>query len=395
MRKEASNKAAARNVIGNVQERRRDRMSRFNPLFRDRIAALTCCSLEAEDVTESFPALLVALVSNYNTHSARKACFNIILSGGSIKTAAKALDLPLWLKRIPPEAFQEPISRPVSAPLLTAKISNFIPPKTNKACDWFSEVNSASDSGDEAFALWVARHCTSVAQSRRQLLFMSMASWAWHTDRPETIGHAILEKPWSAKMGLRRATEELTRWRRRAELACLIGQGIESPWLRPGSAEVYEFVPILTLNDFITESRAMNNCLDQYADRLGTGLIRIFSIRRNGRRIANLEVGPITSDGIPSIVQIKAASNRQASQAVWRATQTWLESQPVAQLPSRAGTVRKDGSKHQEFWGPYLDWLPQQRRIDFEKLILTRRRRVSRGHLHPIVDGAMLADTNL
>ncbi|RZW13754.1 MAG: hypothetical protein EX260_11165, partial [Desulfobulbaceae bacterium] len=103
----------------------------------------------------------------------------------------------------------------------------------------------------------------------------------------------------------------------RSHLACLLGNGIESAWLATGQHGGYDFVPLLTLDDFLDESRSMHNCLDQYADRLATGLIRIFSIRQGGIPVADIEIGPTPAKAeTPSIVQIKARNNRQAPLAV-------------------------------------------------------------------------------
>ena len=369
---------------------RAQRLKRFTPLFRERIAALTCCAPQAEDLADSFPGLLVALVSNVGTAQQRAKAFETILSGGSIKVAAELLELPIWLKKMPPEAFREPIRHLPSEAQFTAKIANFIPDKANSTGDWLEQVSFADEACDSGFALWVAKHCGSVAPSRRKLLFLYMASWAWHGNRPDTTGHSLIEKPWSPKMGLRRGTEELMRWRRRVDLACLLGNGIEEAWLEGGTFDGYDFVPLLTLDDFISESRAMHNCLDQYADRLATGLIRIFSIRQNGKSIADIEVGPTLAKATaPSIVQIKAAKNRQAPLAVWHAAQLWLGNQSLDALPRRPGAVRSAGSdcEDEPFWRSYLQWLPDARRVEFEKCILSSHRRSTRSHLpHPLVD---------
>ena len=371
------------------------RLKRFAPLFRDRIAGLTCCAPQAEDLADSFPGLLVALVSNVGTAEQRAVAFDTILSGGSIKAAAQQLALPLWLRKMPPEAFREPLRHLPGEAQFTAKITNFIPEKAHVAGDWLEQVSFADEACDSGFALWVAKHCGSVAPSRRRLVFLYMASWAWHSHQPATTGYRLIERPWSPKMGLRRATEELMRWRRRVDLACLLGDGIESAWLASGLHDGYEFVPLLTLDDFLDESSAMHNCLDQYADRLATGLIRIFSIRQGGIPIADIEIGPTPAKSeTPSIVQIKAKNNRQAPLAVWQAAHRWLESQDLASLPRRPGAVRtvKVGHTIEPFWQPYLDWLPERRRAEFEKCIVSTRRRSARSHLpHPAIEVGSVA----
>ena len=377
----------------NLAAVRARRLKRYSPLFRARIAALTCCSSQAEDLADSFPGLLVALVSNVSSVEKRSKAFDTVLEGGSVKAAAEILGLPFWLKKMPPEAFREPIRHLPSESQFTAKITNFIPDKAHTTGDWLEHVSFADEACGSSFALWVAKHCSSVAPSRRKLVFLYMASWAWHCVHADSIGHRLIDKPWSPKMGLRRATEELMRWRRRVDLACLIGDGIQSTWLKGGRSGDYEFVPLLTIDDFISESEAMNNCLDQYSDRLATGLIRVFSIRQDNKRIADIEVGPTPAQGAaPSIVQIKAAHNRQAPIGVWQAAQIWLESQARPDLPRRPGLVRQPNDQIDPFWHSYLDWLPAVRRAEFEACLLSSRRRITRRHLpHPVVDDGHLA----
>ncbi|MFY0611925.1 MAG: PcfJ domain-containing protein [Hyphomicrobiaceae bacterium] len=380
----------AAELDGNRAACRARRLNRFAPLFRDRVAALTCCAPQAEDLADSFPGLLVALVSNVGTVEQRAAAFNTILSGGSLRLAAQQLALPLWLRKMPPEAFRGPIRQLPGEDQFTAKISNFIPEKAHIAGDWLEQVSFAGEACHSGFALWVAKHCGSVAPSRRRLVFLYMASWAWHSNHPETIGYRLIDRPWSPKMGLRRAMEELMRWRRRVDLACLLGDGIESVWLSGGHHGGYDFVPLVTLDDFLHESKAMHNCLDQYADRMATGLIRIFSIRQDGTPVADIEIGPTPAkSATPSIVQIKATKNRQPPLAIWQAAHQWLDEQDLETLPRRPGAVRTTKPPHsvEPFWRPYLDWLPEGRRTEFEKCIINTRRRATRSHLpHPAVD---------
>lgn len=388
---------------------RERRLKRFAPIFRERIAALTCCAPEAEDLIDSFPALLVALVSNFATPEIRAHAFRTILDGRPLKEAATALALPLWLKKMPPEAFREPIIQlPNTAPF-ASKISNFIPQEVGSTPDWLEQVQLAEGACDSAFALWVAKHCDAVTPLRRRFLFLLLGSWAWHAQRPETVGHGLIERPWSSQMGLRRATEELGNWRRRIDLAALLDDGINRPWLETGTVDGYQFVALRTLDDFLAESRAMHNCLDQYADRLSTGLIRVFSIRRSERRIADVEIGPGPTPGArPAIVQLKGPHNKQASLDVWDATQKWLETQPLERLSRRPGPLRGDdvpcghdvtcGNEDRvhnrcgllgmaKFWRPYLDWLPAHLKVEFEHIVLDARRRpLGRNRPHQIVE---------
>jgi len=88
-------------------------------------------------------------------------------------------------------------------------------------------------------------------------------------------------------MSFKRAREELAAWRQRLRLIECLGPGIESPWLCDSSASGFDFVALRTVEDFIAESEALENCLDQYADQLHTGLILVFCHPQGARRVAS------------------------------------------------------------------------------------------------------------
>ncbi len=360
------------------KSRRAARLSRFASPFDELVGGLTAAAPQAEDLADSFPALLFALVSGYGTAAGREAAFNTILDGGALKSAAAQLGLPLWLKRLPPHSFARPLPALPDDPQFAVRIANYVPEATEGAREWLEDVAFASVISDQSFALWVARQAHTVPASRRGIVFLMIAAWHWHATQPDTLGYQLVDQTWSPKMGLRRAREEMIKWRRRADLACLIGDGIESSWLRPGEANGYEFVALTTLNDFLAESREMHNCLDQYADRMGSGMVRVFSIRRDGRRVANVEVGPMSKDRRrPAVVQLKASRNRRAPQAVRAAVEVWFDSQPLSRLKWRPGPVRSRDTDQarMKFWLPFLGALPRDQRDALEALVLSMNAR--------------------
>lgn len=387
---EGTNQAACRRPKQSVAtSRRQKRLAQFASPFDELIGGLTAAAPQAEDLADSFPALLFALVSGYGTPSRREAAFNTILDGGSLKNAAEQLALPLWLRRLPSQSFVRPLPALSNDPQFAVRIANYVPEAAEGAREWLEDVAFASVISDQSFALWVARQAHTVPASRRGIVFLMIAAWHWHASQPDTLGYRLIEQTWSPKMGLRRAREEMIKWRRRADLACLIGDGIESSWLKPGEANGYSFVALTTLEDFLAESREMHNCLDQYADRLGSGLVRVFSIRREGRRVANVEVGPMSRDRRrPAIVQLKAARNRRAPQAVRAAVEAWFDQQSLSRLTWRPGPVRRRNSDQarMQFWLPFLAALPRDQRDALEVLVLSvkarsegrQRRQISR-----------------
>src|SRR5262245_49894129 len=77
-----------------AQARRQRRLEAFYPSCRRYVAELTCCSNELEDLADSFPALLFALVSGYGTAAAREQAFELVATGASLRQAADALGFP-------------------------------------------------------------------------------------------------------------------------------------------------------------------------------------------------------------------------------------------------------------------------------------------------------------
>ncbi|WP_246504391.1 hypothetical protein [Bradyrhizobium agreste] len=86
------------------------RLRRYHPRFQDAVRALAARHPRLADLAASFPALLFALaVPRARLDPARAiAC---VVDGASLAQAATPADLPLWLRKLPPEAFVRPVPR--------------------------------------------------------------------------------------------------------------------------------------------------------------------------------------------------------------------------------------------------------------------------------------------
>ena len=275
-----------------------------------------------------------------------------------MRQAADALGLAWWLRKLPARAFCHPLP---AFPLdrdFCLHISNLIPRDEDLLPVWLARVSHALEAGDLAYALWIARQHD--LSGPPEDLFAFMAAWAWFSGRPGLMGHRLLRRPWTPEMSFKRAREELTAWRQRLRLIECLGPGIESPWLADGTAAGFDFVALRTVEDFIAESEALENCLDQYADQLHTGLTAVFSIRKGARRIACVEIGLHDEEvSMPSIVQLRSARNRRAPPEIWQATYGWLGGQRLAPLsPLRhAPKPMQRIEARRQLWNPYLEVL--------------------------------------
>jgi hypothetical protein len=118
-------------------------------------------------------------------------------------------------------------------------------------------------------------------------------------------------------------------WLNRMRLVLQLREGvITDPWLEPGEARGFSFIPLLDHGAILAEAHGMQNCADQYADRLARDKCRLFSVRRRGVRIATLEIGPHPREaGVLAISQLKARHNLPATAETWQAAHTWMGAQ--------------------------------------------------------------------
>jgi hypothetical protein len=377
MRQHKNGFAEAAADIGRSTEdpvrRRTRRLEAFAPDYRRFVQDLSSCCQSIEDLADSFPALLFALATGYGTSAGREAAFARISAGDALREAADALGLPWWLRRLPAQAFTGPLGPVPSAPEFATRITPLIPIEPIIAAPWLERVLCAYQAGHAEFALWAARQFRGPKPSGSEESFVYLTAWAWHSENSATPGHRLLRRPWATSLSARRASEEVGAWRHRIALALCLGDGVSDTWLAEGSALGYHFVALRTAHEFIAESQAMDNCLDQYANRLENGAVRVFSVRKQGRIVADIEIAAHEHEfGMPVITQLKAARNRRAPFEVWQAAYAWLGSQsirPAAPDLTLAGGTERN-RRLIELWRPYLDALSEVHRRRFETLVL-------------------------
>ena len=330
------------------------RLTRFRPAHRRFIADLTRCSTRMEDLAESFPAMLFALATGYGTVDERDRCFNLIHDGASLKEAALALGLPYWLRRLPAGAFQKPIPALPDGEVVLREIAGSIPSGPLEAGHWLDRVAFAYAAVGQDYAIWLARQSRFPFRRLSETPYTLLAAWAWHARHSDTFAGSLLRQHFDPKISIKRAYEEARAWHRRLDLAVTLGAGLPNTWFGPGQASGYEFVPLRTLDDFLAEASAMGNCLDQYAAPIQSGTVRVFSIRDDGSRIANVELAPHDDDSaMPMIEQLRGPCNARVPAKVWQASYAWLGDQTFEPLrvetnwPGRAEIWNK-------VWGPLI-----------------------------------------
>ena len=350
------------------------RVEAFAPRARAAILTLIRRSSALEDLADSFPALLFALATGYGSATARRTARAAVEQGRSLREAAAALALPWWLRKLPPQALLTPFDRLPHEPALVARLISLVPAQPGVTAAWLDRVLVAYHTGMPELAVWTAQHYRAAGPAATSETFLRNLAWAWHGAQPGLRGNTLLTERWTPAVGVRRAASEAALWRERIALDLYLGPGIADSWLADGHANGYDFVALRTADDFIAEARAMDNCLDRYADRLGSGAVRIFSIRRDGEPVADVEIATHERElGMPAVTQLRAARNRRATMEVWQATYAWLGSQ-ILKPGTTELQIKVGRAEHRRrlarFWQPFLDALPEHARIAFEKSVM-------------------------
>lgn len=141
-------------ALARREQRVRAQLRRFDPCVRLKLAELAAQHRYIEDLLWSSPAIAHALASRQGGVRADRAQALVVL-GAPLRTVARELGLPLWLRRLPPEAFAGNIpTLPPSAEFATRIANHFPKPKTAKR--WLRNVSVAYRLADADFAIWLA-----------------------------------------------------------------------------------------------------------------------------------------------------------------------------------------------------------------------------------------------
>ncbi|HXF55023.1 MAG TPA: PcfJ domain-containing protein [Hyphomicrobiaceae bacterium] len=342
---------------------------RFAPAVRREVRRLLRASSRFVDLAVIFPGALHAIAAADTGREARRAAIELVLAGAPLKQVAEALGLAMWLRRLPPEAFSAWPAKVPEGESFARRIVNCLPRSRMQSAFWLSAVGFAAEAVHEDFAVWLAHQSVYAEPGDPRRLFAVLAAYAWFSGQPFRPAHGLMIVPWRPEISIETALCATKSWLNRIRLVLVLRPGVISdPWLEPGEAGGFTFVPLLDANQLLEEAQAMHNCADQYADRIARDRCRLFSVRRKGgARVATLEIGAhMREPGVLDITQLKARHNMPAPLEVWQAGHAWLAKQRgLRRVPALAPPPRPiDAAGWARLMEPYRDkkggapWLP-------------------------------------
>ncbi len=341
---------------------------RFITPVRQPLRRLIRRSTRYADLATVFPGAAFVLAGKHLSSQRRRFAGELVENGAALKAVARAMDLPYWLRRLPPEAFTAPLPKLPDSESFSRRIATRLPRRRRESAFWLQSLAFAVEAAHDDFALWLSEQPVFDQADDPRELFAVLAAYAWFSREGGARARDLIVVPWRPEVSFDTALCAAKSWFNRIRLVLQLAPGtICDAWMDAGLLNGYRFVPLTDKSSIIEESHAMQNCTDQYADRLVRDKCRLFSVRRGNARVATLEIGPhFRETGVLTVTQLKARHNMPAPVEVWQATYAWLATQSgLKRLPPMKPPERPlDEEAWRELMAPYREkkdgasWIP-------------------------------------
>ncbi len=331
-------------------------IERFTYQSRRRIGELINENVYVADLMKSFPAIVYALGTCYGSERDRRETLRLINEGKSLRVIADAIGLPYWLRKAPPEAFQYRLQSFKGDEDFQRQLAGAFPTQINAMARWLFFVPQAVHYCDQDFALWLAWQ--NVFEKKSEISeydLYRMALFAWYSKYPHFLAGSLIDRGWNPNIQFS-GVRKLTRlWFRKMLTELWLGPDeVRASWLKPGRVGSYSFEALTRGKDLRIEGRQMRNCVELYAQDIAGDRCRLFGIRKKGKHVGTLEIRCHGDhEGRPTIYQLLAPKNEEASEALWRATFKWLSTQMWYRIPSKRFKPKLSRKVWGELWYPY------------------------------------------
>jgi hypothetical protein len=341
-------------------------LARFHQRDRPRLARLAARHPRLADLAATFPGLLFALAVPRRGFDPEHP-IDLAIHGAPLKAVAAAARVPMWVRRLQPEAFNAYLGTLPDGEDFRRRISNCLPRSPKLAPIWLGAVRDAARWGHDELAVWTARELLRDRKRVRLKRLRLLALYTWFSRPTNVTGYRLIRKAWQPAMRFATALEWAEEWRMSVALYLNIGEKPMDAWLEPCVVNGLEFVPLCSGGDIEVEAREMRNCLNSYGYALAHNRQRLWSIRHDGVRVATLSVGRYRGP-IIDVMQLKGPANVAVPKNIWVTVRRWIDQHDLMTIEPRTIEWDKaplDRRTWTDLWRPYWlakrhipDWLP-------------------------------------
>lgn len=289
---------------------------------------LSCAAISERfaQLSGAHPLLFHALVTGYGTLDDRIVAVEAVERGGRLRDACRALALPYAMRSIQASVLSTPLPRAVISEhgaLLAAQRIN----RLTDRCDQATAIRAlffGTSVCHEDFGLWLGHPRNLSALPRDLRMVRSLAFYAWESQQGSGLPQAFSHLAFSSKRGWASNLRSAMQWLQHFKFAVYFGDTpIADMWAEPYRCGRYEIIPLRTAEQLLDEVHYMNNCLRTYADNLDYNFCRLFSVRRDGRRLGTVEIQS-RRDGRLRVVQFRGPRNAVMELQPWDAVHDWI-----------------------------------------------------------------------
>ncbi len=319
------------------------------------------------DLALSFPAILFVIAVPHKSID-QLALANAVKVGASLKFIAQHFGLPFWLRKLPPQAFEEPLGKLPQGPFISRQIGNHLPLKMRHAARWLKSVSLAARAGNEPFALWIA----ALSPDERERLSWrdldTLGLWAWSSAQKDGQLGRLCRKPWHMKMKLKQAVDACRNWVEAVNTHLLLQVRRQPAAFAPATLEGIEFVHLATAEMIAEEADRMRHCILSYGQDIAYYATELWSMRKEGVSIATLSVAPSYRDGLADITEIKGSDNKKVGKDVALVARRWAQSHDVSSIDLVCTEAQRDDCRKAwiALFKPY--WIEKRRISEWPKL---------------------------
>ncbi|MGI9521532.1 MAG: PcfJ domain-containing protein [Hyphomicrobiaceae bacterium] len=334
-------------------------LRRYHRGYRRRLRKLAKTSRQLKDLIYTFPGAAFSIAAGHGNPLLRAEAVNLVQDGASLREIGKVLGLPVWVRRLPPEAFLQALGKIPGGDDFARRISNTVPQDPAQCSMWLQWVLRANALCDEEFAIWIARQHIWLEHDRDPSPMLPLAAYAWYSSAEKTTARGLIERPWTANTGFAKALEAARSWFVRClSEYCSDSQGYPGHWFARQRSSGLRIVPLRTPDELIHEGKRMRHCVGDYACQVLSGACLIYSIRRGNQHVATLEVRPHWErQGQPVMAQLRGPDNDPVDEDIDRAVERWLARQGHYPFAGTGQFARLpfNSERWSALWAPYRE----------------------------------------
>jgi len=247
---------------------------------------------------------------------------DLIERGSRLRDVAAVMQIPMALRRVKPGAAHLAV-----ACHNPEWIISLMPDSLPRMRVWLRAVYGAHHRAGSDFAEWTARHASQIpCQSENELHSFLNDTADWVRASHGSDGHQLVVRPFKPTMSLRTVTKLSAEWHETVA-SNLTGpqHTFPAPWFPAAKVKGVEIIPIDNSADLYREGASMHHCVGTYAEEVRAGRYYVYSICRDGERLAT--AGLILIGDRVRLHEIRGPCNAAVPKQITAIVQRWLGAQ--------------------------------------------------------------------